>query len=81
MQEPDVEALVDYIYTTLDLDLSTSSTLRRSCWEIDGHDDQFELMHRTMFVDLTRLLSAIETERTNRHIVTLLTGVCSPTVA
>ncbi|KAH9965204.1 hypothetical protein BC827DRAFT_1182903, partial [Russula dissimulans] len=61
----DVEAPVDYIYMTLDLDLGYiipfAAVPENGC-KIDGPDDEFELAHHIMLVDLLRLLGAVKTK-------------------
>jgi fatty acid synthase subunit alpha, fungi type len=59
----DVDALVDYIYSTLNLDLVyvlPFAAIPKNGREIDGLDDKSELAHRVMLVDLLRLLGAIK---------------------
>ncbi len=62
----DVEALVDYIYTTLGVDLDyiiTFADVPENGREIDGPDDKSELAHRIMLVKLLRLLGATKLRR------------------
>jgi fatty acid synthase subunit alpha len=76
-----VEALVDYIYTTLGLDLDyviPFAAVPENGREIDGLDDKSELAHRIMLVNLLRLLGAIKTKKASRQIVTRPTQVVLP---
>ncbi|KAI9439787.1 fatty acid synthase [Lactarius indigo] len=77
----DVEALVDYIYTTLGLDLDyiiPFAAVPENGREIDGLDDKSELAHRIMLVNLLRLLGAVKTKKASRQIVTRPTQVVLP---
>src|SRR5229473_7458706 len=79
----DVEALVDYIYTTLGLDLDyviPFAAVPENGRKIDGLDDKSELAHRIMLVNLLHLLSAIKTKKASRQIVTHPTQVVLPSV-
>ena len=61
-----MEALVDYIYTTLGLDLDyiiPFAAVPENGREIDGLDDRSELAHRIMLVNLLRLLGASKPRR------------------
>jgi fatty acid synthase subunit beta len=76
-----VEALVDYIYTTLGLDLDyviPFAAVPENGREIDGLDDKSELTHRIMLVNLLHLLGAIKTKKASRRIVTRPTQVVLP---
>ena len=77
----DVEALVDYIYATLSLDLDyilPFAAVPENGREIDGLDDKSELAHRIMLVNLLRLLGAIKTKKASRQFVTRPTQVILP---
>ncbi len=77
----DVEALVDYIYTTLGLDLDyiiPFAAVPENGREIDGLDDKSELAHRIMLVNLLRLLGAVKTKKAGRQIITRPTQVVLP---
>lgn len=77
----DVEAIVDYIYSTLGLDLDyilPFAAIPENGREIDGLDDKSELAHRIMLVNLLRLLGAVKTKKAARHIVTRPTQVILP---
>jgi fatty acid synthase subunit alpha, fungi type len=77
----DVEALIDYIYATLNLDLDyilPFAAIPENGREIDGLDDKSELAHRVMLVNLLRLLGAVKTKKALRHIVTRPTQVILP---
>ncbi|KAI0067274.1 fatty acid synthase [Artomyces pyxidatus] len=77
----DVEALVDYIYATLGLDLDyilPFAAVPENGREIDGLDDKSELAHRIMLVNLLRLLGAVKTKKASRHFVTRPTQVVLP---
>ncbi|KAI0787467.1 fatty acid synthase [Fomes fomentarius] len=77
----DVEALVDYIYSTLSLDLDyilPFAAVPENGREIDGLDDKSELAHRIMLVNLLRLLGAVKNKKASRHIETRPTQVILP---
>ncbi|KAI0360181.1 fatty acid synthase [Trametes cingulata] len=77
----DVEALVDYIYSTLGLDLDyilPFAAVPENGREIDGIDDKSELAHRIMLVNLLRLLGAVKNKKASRHFVTRPTQVILP---
>jgi fatty acid synthase subunit alpha, fungi type len=74
----DVEALVDYIYATLGLDLNyviPFAPVSENGRKIDGLDDKSELAHRIILVNLLHFLGAIKTKTTSRRIVTRPTQV------
>ena len=78
--QTDVEALVDYIYMTLGLDLDyviPFAAIPENGREIDGLDDRFELGRRIVLVNL---LGAIKTKKASRQIVTRLSLVVLPSV-
>jgi fatty acid synthase subunit alpha, fungi type len=77
----DVEALVDYIYATLGLDLDyilPFAAVPENGREIDGLDDKSELAHRIMLVNLLRLLGAVKNKKASRHFITRPTQVILP---
>ena len=77
----DVEALVDYIYTTLGLDLDyviPFAAVPKNGRKIDSLDDKSELAHRIMLVNLLHHLGAIKTKKTSRQIVARPTQVVLP---
>ncbi|KAF8577776.1 fatty acid synthase [Ramaria rubella] len=77
----DVEALIDYIYATLSLDLDyilPFAAVPERDREIDGLDDRSELAHRIMLVNLLRLLGAVKTKKASRQFVTRPTQVILP---
>ncbi|KAG8968299.1 3-oxoacyl-[acyl-carrier-protein] synthase [Tulasnella sp. 419] len=77
----DVEALVDYIYGTLNLDLDyilPFAALPENGREIDGLDDKSELAHRIMLTNVLRLLGAVKQKKASRQIVTRPTQVVLP---
>ena len=77
----DVEAVVDYIYSTLGLDLDyiiPFAGVPENGREIDGLDDKSELAHRIMLVNLLRLLGAVKGKKASRHFVTRPTQVILP---
>lgn len=77
----DVEALVDYIYANLGLDLDyiiPFAGIPENGREIDGLDDRSELAHRMMLVNLLRILGAVKNKKANRHFVTRPTQVILP---
>ncbi|EAU85370.1 fatty acid synthetase alpha subunit [Coprinopsis cinerea okayama7 len=77
----DVEALVDYIYSTLGLDLDyilPFAGIPENGREIDGLDDRSELAHRMMLVNLLRILGAVKNKKASRQFVTRPTQVILP---
>ncbi|EUC63831.1 fatty acid synthase subunit alpha, partial [Rhizoctonia solani AG-3 Rhs1AP] len=77
----DVEALVDYVYSNLGMDLDyilPFAAIPENGREIDGIDDRSELAHRVMLVNLLRLLGAVKNKKASRHIVTRPTQVILP---
>ncbi|EIW84299.1 fatty acid synthase [Coniophora puteana RWD-64-598 SS2] len=77
----DVEALVDYIYGTLGLDLDyilPFAAVPENGREIDGLDDKSELAHRIMLVNLLRILGAVKNKKASHHFVTRPTQVILP---
>ncbi|KZT67951.1 hypothetical protein DAEQUDRAFT_367722 [Daedalea quercina L-15889] len=77
----DVEALVDYIYSVLGLDLDyimPFAAVPENGREIDGLDDKSELAHRIMLVNLLRLLGTVKVKKASRHILTRPTQVILP---
>jgi fatty acid synthase subunit alpha len=77
----DVEAIVDYIYGTLGLDLDyilPFAAIPENGREIDGLDDKSELAHRIMLVNLLRLLGVVKNKKAARGIVTRPTQVILP---
>lgn len=77
----DVEALVDYIYSTLGMDLDyilPFAAIPENGREIDGLDDKSELAHRIMLVNLLRILGAVKTKKASRQFVTRPTQVILP---
>ena len=76
----DVEALVDYIYANLgmDLDYILHLGIPENGREIDGLDDRSELAHRMMLVNLLRILGAVKNKKASCHFVTRQTQVILP---
>ena len=77
----DVDALVNYIYSTLNLDLDyilPFAAIPENGREIDGIDDKSELAHRVMLVNLLRLLGAVKTKKASHNFVTRPTQVILP---
>lgn len=77
----DVEALVDYIYSTLAMDLDyilPFAGIPENGREIDGLDDKSELAHRIMLTNLYRLMGAVKTKKASRNFVTRPTQVVLP---
>ena len=77
----DVETLVEYIYTTLGMDLDyilPFAGIPENGREIDGLDDRSELAHRMMLVNLLRILGAVKNKKASRHFVTRPTQVILP---
>ncbi|KAJ7502466.1 putative fatty-acid synthase complex protein [Mycena galericulata] len=74
----DVEALVDYIYANLGMDLDyiiPFAGVPENGREIDGLDAKCELAHRIMLGNLLRILGAVKTKKASRHFVTRPTQV------
>ncbi|WVR07425.1 hypothetical protein IAU60_004466 [Kwoniella sp. DSM 27419] len=77
----DVEALVDYVYSTLQIDLDyiiPFAALPENGREIDGIDDKSELAHRLMLTNLLRLMGAVKVKKAARQFVTRPTQVVLP---
>ena len=77
----DVEALIDYIYANLGMDLDyilPFAGIPENGREIDGLDDKSELAHRMMLVNLLRILGAVKNKKASRHFVTRPTQVILP---
>ncbi|RDB25744.1 Fatty acid synthase subunit alpha [Hypsizygus marmoreus] len=77
----DVEALVDYVYASLGMDLDyiiPFAGIPENGREIDGLDDKSELAHRMMLVNLLRILGAVKNKKASRHFVTRPTQVILP---
>lgn len=82
----DVEALVEYIYSTdpnnglnMDLDfILPFAALPENGREIDNIDDRSELAHRIMLTNLLRLLGAVKTKKASRRFITRPTQVILP---
>jgi len=77
----DVDALVDYIYSTLNLDLDyilPFAGIPENGREIDGLDDRSELAHRLMLTNLIRILGCVKTKKASRNYVTRPTQVILP---
>ncbi|KAL1413365.1 fatty acid synthase alpha subunit Lsd1 [Vanrija albida] len=77
----DVEALVDYIYTEVGIDLDyivPFAALPENGREIDNIDDKSELAHRLMLTNLLRLLGAVKAKKAARKFVTRPTQVVLP---
>ncbi|KAF8632253.1 hypothetical protein AX15_002000 [Amanita polypyramis BW_CC] len=77
----DVEALVDYIYSNLGMDLDyilPFAGIPENGREIDGLDDRSELAHRMMLVNLLRIMGAVKNKKASRHFVTRPTQVILP---
>jgi len=77
----DVEALVDYIYANLGMDLDyilPFSGIPENGREINGLDDRSELAHCMMLVNLLHILGAVKNKKASRHFVTRPTQVILP---
>ncbi|KAF5337910.1 hypothetical protein D9758_013124 [Tetrapyrgos nigripes] len=77
----DVEALVEYIYNNLAMDLDfilPFAGIPENGREIDGIDDKSELAHRIMLTNLLRILGAVKTKKASRQYVTRPTQVVLP---
>jgi len=76
-----VEALVDYIYANLGMDLDyilLFAGIPENGCEIDGLDDRSKLAHRMMLVNLLHILGAVKNKKASRHFVTRPTQVILP---
>jgi hypothetical protein len=74
----DVEALVDYIYANLGMDLDyilPFAGIPENGREIGGLDGKSELAHGMMLVNLLRILGAVKNKKARRHFVTRPTQV------
>jgi 3-oxoacyl-ACP reductase-like protein len=78
----DTDALVNYIYSTLNLDLDYTppfAAIPENGRKIDGIDDDgSELAHRVMLVNLLYLLGAIKTKKASHNFVTRPTQAILP---
>lgn len=77
----DVEALVDYIYTNLSMDLDyilPFAGIPENGREIDSLDDKSELAHRIMLTNLLRILGEVKKKKASRNFVTRPTQVILP---
>ena len=77
----DVEALVDYIYANLGMDLDyilLFAGIPENGREIDGLDDKSELAHRMMLVNLLRILGAVKNKKASHQFITRPTQVILP---
>ncbi|KAF5337956.1 hypothetical protein D9757_014846 [Collybiopsis confluens] len=77
----DVDVLVDYIYSTLGMDLDfilPFAGIPENGREIDGIDDKSELAHRIMLTNLLRILGAVKSKKASRQFVTRPTQVILP---
>ncbi|KAJ7067175.1 fatty acid synthase [Mycena amicta] len=77
----DVEALVDYIYANLGMDLDyiiPFAGVPENGREIDSLDDKSELAHRIMLVNLLRILGEVKKKKASRQFVTRPTQVILP---
>ena len=69
----DVEALVDYIYMTLGMDLDyilPFATITENGHEIDGLDNKSELAHHIMLVNLLHILGAVKGKIASGQFIT-----------
>ncbi|KAK0194661.1 hypothetical protein F5146DRAFT_1185684 [Armillaria mellea] len=76
----DVEALVDYIYVNLGLDLDfilPFASIPENGREIDGINKS-ELADRVMLTNLLRIMGAVKNKKASRHFVTHPTQVILP---
>ena len=77
----DVETLVEYICTTLGMDLDyilPFASIPENGREIDGLDDRSELAHRMMSINLLCILGAVRNKKASRRFVTRPTQVILP---
>ena len=69
----DVEALVDYIYAILGLDLDyilPFAAVSGDGREINSLDDKSELAHRIMLTNIVCILGAVKSNKASRNSVT-----------
>ena len=69
----DVEALVDYIYTTLGMDLDyilPFAAIPENGCEIDGLNDKFELAHHIMLVNLLHIVGTVKGKKASHQFIT-----------
>ena len=74
----DVEALVDYIYTTLRMDLDyilPFATITENGHEIDGLNNKSKLAYCIMLVNLLCILGAVKGTKASRQFITHLMQV------
>ena len=74
----DVEALIDYIYSKLNMDLDyimPFAGIPENGRKIDGLDDRSELAFCMMLVNLLRILGCVRNKKASKCIVTRLTQV------
>ena len=77
----DIEALVDYIYANLGMDIDyilPFTGIPENGREIDFLDDKSKLAHHMMLINLLQVLGAIKNEKASRHFVTWPTQVILP---
>jgi fatty acid synthase subunit alpha, fungi type/fatty acid synthase subunit beta, fungi type len=77
----DVDALMNYICSTLNLDLDyilPFTTIPENSHEIDGIDNKSELAHRVMLVNLLHLLGTVKTKKVGHNFITQPTQVILP---
>lgn len=77
----DLEALVDYVYSTLGLDFDYSlpfTAAPENNNEIDGLEDKSELAHHIRLVNLLHLLGAVQANKASRYLVLRLTQIILP---
>ena len=74
----DVEALVDYIYANLGMDLDyilPFAGIPEKGWETDRLDDKSELTHCMLLINLLQILGAVKNKKASRLFVTRPTQV------
>ena len=78
----DVEALVDYIYSNLGMDLDYIlpfvGIIPENGREIDKLDNKSELTHRVMLINFLRILGAVKNKKASRQFITRPTQVILP---
>ena len=76
-----MEALVDYIYTALGMDLNyilLIATITENGHEIDGLNDKSKLAYRIMLVNLLHILGAVKGTKAIRQFIACPTQVILP---
>ena len=68
-----MQALIDYVYATLGMDILSFAAVPENGCEIDSLDDKSEFAHHIMLVNLVRIFGAVKNIQAGCHFVTLPT--------